>query len=219
MAAAGTAAAWPAPTRAAACLAAARDRQRHLLRAAGRLHLAPAARQLPAPAHCLLLVRPAARRWRIRGDQPSPGDARPRALRPRGQPDGGGNRQPERQDLRERRPARLRRGQEDQRPQASRHGGHRWARPDAGQPSGQHPGPRRCAAADARLTLPLALRAARLHGQRLRRGARRRCHRDPRRDRAQAQGADRLCRPDERVDEAVRDFWNGKVTPRPMGSA
>lgn len=48
-------------SRAAARLAAARDRQRHLVCAAGALHLAPAARQFPALAHRLSVACPAAR--------------------------------------------------------------------------------------------------------------------------------------------------------------
>ncbi len=61
-------------------------------------------------------------RFRERGhlgdDQPSPGDARPRARWPPSKPDSGGDRQPERQDDRERRHPWLRRRQEDQGPQA-----------------------------------------------------------------------------------------------------
>ena len=77
---------------------------------------------------------------RLGDDEPPPRHARPRAGRPRGQPVGGGDRQPERQDHRGRRSARLRRRQEDQGPQAPRHGRHR--RPRAGHAAASRPASR-----------------------------------------------------------------------------
>lgn len=54
-------------------MAAVRDRQRHLLRAAG----GPTAPTASHPGAWSIAVRPAARLRRARGDQPSPRDARP----------------------------------------------------------------------------------------------------------------------------------------------
>ena len=104
------------------------DRQRPLLCPAWRHRLELATEGLSTLAHCVSLVRPISRRRHVGTDQPSPGDARSRVGRSRvgrsrGQSDSRRDRQPKRQDDRERRHPWLRRRQEDQGPQAPRHGG------------------------------------------------------------------------------------------------
>ena len=100
MGGAGAAAAAALAGRPAARLADARDPGCDLLRAARRRALAPAAALLPATADRVWLVRRVSRRRRVGSVEPSPGDAGSRARRPRGQPECGRDRQPERQDHR-----------------------------------------------------------------------------------------------------------------------
>ena len=91
--------------------------------------------------------------WRDDGcfetDKPRARHGRSRTGRARGQPYGGDHRQPERQDHRGRRAARLRCWQEDQRTQAPCARRHRRARPRARTASGEHPGSRRRRTASA----------------------------------------------------------------------
>lgn len=115
--------------RSASALAMARCARRDLLCAAIRLPLAVPARQLPAVAHGLPLVLRAARHGRVREPEPPPRAARPHPERSRARTIGGGDRQPERQDDRGGRSARLRRWQKDHGPQTTRDGRPRWARP------------------------------------------------------------------------------------------
>ena len=114
-----------------------------------------------------------------------------RAGGPRGEPDGGRDRQPERENHREWRGLRLRRRQEDQGPQAPHR--HRHARPDGrtGRSRRRCPGPRRRARGAAIHPRPLALAAPRLRRWRL-------CRPETRRRHA------RLRRLDDRDHQALR---------------
>lgn len=81
-------------------------------RAAWRRAVADAAGLLPAATDGVRVVRRLARRGRLGGAEPPLGHAGPRAHRTRGEPDCGGDGQPEREDDRGRRATRLRRWQE-----------------------------------------------------------------------------------------------------------
>ena len=72
--------------------------------------LAPPAHGLPALYHGAAVLLPLARRRHVAADQPSPGAGCPRGDGSRGQPVGGGDRQPVGQDDGSGRAARLRRG-------------------------------------------------------------------------------------------------------------
>ncbi len=84
---------------------------------------------LPPKSTALSLVCGLAGRGRVRGAEPCVADDRPRTQRSRSLPERLRHRQPEREDQRSRRAARLRCRQEDHGPQAPRPRRHRRARP------------------------------------------------------------------------------------------
>ena len=115
--------------RAAADDVVARGAERAAVPAAHRLPVAHAAARVPAAEHGLRLFPPLLAGRHLVDDPGHPAHGGAGAGWPRGVADRGDHRQPERQDDRSRRPARLRRRQEGQRPQAAP--AHRHAGPAA----------------------------------------------------------------------------------------